>query len=304
MGKRFKKAALFTALAFVLSWSFIYLYFALGGQWVLPQALLIGVIYMYMPAAAAIIVQKGVFRQPVLKGLNVRLQWNRWFAAAWLLPIALALLLIPVALLIPGVEFSPDMGGLLERLEGILSPQELAEMEEQLEAFPVHLFWISLAQAIVFGITVNAAAAFGEELGWRGLLQNELLPLGFWQASLIIGVIWGLWHAPLILQGHNYPDNPQWGVLMMIVFTTLITPLFTYITCKAKSVIAASIFHGSVNAGTGLSLIVLSGSDLIVGFTGAAGFLVLIACNAGMIVYDRRQEQPLLQGAAAPNRPE
>ena len=43
-----------------------------------------------------------------------------------------------------------------------------------MEAFPVPPFWIAIAQALIAGIIINALAGFGDELGWRGLMLNEL----------------------------------------------------------------------------------------------------------------------------------
>ncbi len=140
----------------------------------------------------------------------------------------------------------------------------------------------------VAGITINAIAGFGEELGWRGFLQRELGYLGFWKSSILIGLIWGIWHAPIILQGHNYPEHPQAGVLMMIIFTLLLSPIFSYIRLKAKSVIAAAVIHGSLNATVGLPLMVIKGgNDLIVGVTGLAGFIALALSNLALFIYDR-----------------
>src|SRR5436305_814196 len=58
--------------------------------------------------------------------------------------------------------------------------------------------------------------AFGEQWGWRGYLLPRLLPLGQWPALLLSGAIWGLWHAPVILLGYNYPQHPILGVLVMV----------------------------------------------------------------------------------------
>jgi membrane protease YdiL (CAAX protease family) len=93
-------------------------------------------------------------------------------------------------------------------LESTLSPEQIEEIKAQAAAFPVHPLWIAVLQALIAGVTINAVSGFGEELGWRGFLQRELVHLGFWKSSICVGLIWGLWHAPLILQGHNHPSHP------------------------------------------------------------------------------------------------
>jgi len=119
-------------------------------------------------------------------------------------------------------------------------------------------------------------------------LQKELGYRGFWRSSIFIGVIWGVWHAPIILQGHNYPEHPVIGVFMMIVWTILLAPIFSYVRLRAKSVIAAAIIHGSLNGTFGLSIMVVKGgNDLLIGVTGIAGFIVLLFVNIGLFIYDR-----------------
>ena len=81
------------------------------------------------------------------------------------------------------------------------------------------VFLAAVVQGTVAGFTVNLPFAFGEELGWRGLLLTETRRLGLLKSTLLIGAIWGIWHAPIVVQGHNYPDHPIAGVLMMIAFT-------------------------------------------------------------------------------------
>lgn len=282
-----KKIFLFITLTFLLSWLLVFIYFALGGQWIMPGSLIISTVYMFIPLIVTILVQKGIYKKDIKKSLDISFRVNRWFLVAWFLPILLAFLTLGISLLLPGVEFSPDMGGFFTRFESSLSPEQLALMKQQTENFPVHPFWIGLFQALLAGVTINAIAGFGEELGWRGFLQKELHYLGFWKSSLFIGLIWGIWHAPLILQGHNYPEHPQIGVLMMIVFTLLLSPIFSYVRLKSKSVIAAAIIHGSLNATFGLPLLVIKGgNDLIIGLTGLAGFIVLTLANGAIYIYE------------------
>jgi membrane protease YdiL (CAAX protease family) len=284
-----KKIALFVVLAYLLGYALVPLYFALGGTKALPWSLVLGIAYMFFPLLVAVVVQKLVYHAPLRGPLRIYFRPNRWFVVAWLLPPMIALAAFGVSLLFPGVTFSPDMAGMFERFRGLMTPEQLEEMERQAKTLPIHPLWLALLQGLVAGPSVNAVAAFGEEAGWRGLMLRELEALGLWRASAIIGVVWGFWHAPLIVQGHNYPEHPWAGVFMMTVMTVLLSPLLVYLTLRSGSVIAAAIFHGTLNATAGLAIIVVKGgNDLILGESGLAGFVVLLLANVGLFVFDRR----------------
>jgi len=297
MGVNIRKLLLFIGLTFGLSYTLVGVFLALGGRWNTPGAVIIGVVYMFMPMTSAILVGRLIFGEPTAELLGISWRFNRWFLLAWLLPPIYAIVTLGASLLLPGVRFSPEMAGLFERFRDVLPPEKLQQMESQAKEFPIHPFWIGLLQGLVAGITINAVAAFGEESGWRGFLQRELGPPGFWRSSLLIGLIWGIWHAPLVLQGHNYPQHPVAGVFMMTLFTLLLSPIFSYVRLRAGSVIAAAIIHGSLNATGGLSIMVVEGgSDLTVGITGAAGLMVLAAVDLCIFLHMR------LSGAAVEMR--
>jgi membrane protease YdiL (CAAX protease family) len=281
------KAIVFVGLTVAASWLMVGLYLACGGTWTLPGSMALSIIYMFVPMTVAIIVQKLLFKSSV-RELGISLRPNRWFLAAWLLPPAVAVVAIPVSLFVPGASFTTDPMALLERFQGVFTQAQIEQMQAQTQSLPVHPFWLGLLQGLIAGITVNAVAAFGEELGWRGLLQKELAWLGFWRSSLLIGLIWGIWHAPIILQGHNYPQHPWAGVGMMTVFCILLSPVMSYITLRANSVIAAAVFHGTLNGTSGLALMVVhGGDDLTVGVTGLAGLIVLAVVNLGLLLVTR-----------------
>ena len=287
-----RKAALFLAITFGLSWGLAGIYYALGGRLTSPYAIIMLLLYMYTPALSAIIVQKAIYKEPVMGPLKVSFRWNRWFLVAWLLPLVIALAAMRVSLLFPGVEFSWGMEGLYERLATSFPPDQIAQMKEQAALLPVHPFWLAMIQGLIAGITVNAFFGFGEELGWRGLLQDQLSFLGFWRSSLLIGLIWGVWHTPVIIQGYNYPASPLIGAFLMITWTLLLSPLFSYVRLRSGSVVAAAIVHGSLNGTIGLSFMLLKGgNELIVGGMGLAGFIVLFAANLGLWFYDRTYEK-------------
>jgi len=130
----------------------------------------------------------------------------------------------------------------------------------------VSLWPIAIAQlgvALVIGPILNAIPVFGEEWGWRGYLLPQLLSLGQWPALIISGVIWGLWHAPIILLGYNYPTNPALGVVMMTAFCVLVGIILGWTRLATGSVWPAVIGHGSINAfGGAIALFVREGATV------------------------------------------
>ena len=288
MSLRTKKILLFILLTFLIDWSMVYFYITLGGKVDGLGIMLLGMAYMFVPMIVTIFLQKFIFKQPVAGPMGISFKVNRWFFVAWFLPPIIAFAVMGVSLLVPGVTFTPDMSGFIDSLASALNPQQIEQAREQLAAMPVHPVWLVVILALISGTTTNAILGFGEELGWRGFLIKELSIMGFWKSSALIGFIWGVWHAPLILLGLNYPQNPQLGVLLMTAWTMLLAPLFSYIRIKSRSVIAASIFHGTINAVPGLAIILISGgNDLTVGITGLAGFIVFAAADILLWIYDR-----------------
>jgi uncharacterized protein len=287
MGRRAKKILIFVGLTFLLDWSMVYIYLALGGP--VEGLMIIGMAYMLVPMIAAIIVQKAIFKEQVAKPLGISFSMNPWFFVAWFLPVIIAFAAMGVSLLFPGILFTPDMSGFFNSLKGAITPEQMDQAKQQLAAMPAHPIWLGVIASLIAGTTVNAVLGFGEELGWRGLLLKELNFMGFWKSSALIGFIWGIWHAPLVLYaGLNYPEHPQMGVLIMVAWVIAISPLLSYIRIKAHSVIAASIFHGTLNAVPALAIILISGGDdLTVGITGLAGFIVFIILDIMVFVYDR-----------------
>jgi membrane protease YdiL (CAAX protease family) len=288
MSIRTKKILLFTGLTFLIDWSLVGLYLALGGKTDSAGMALLAVFYMFVPMLAAIMVRKRIFRQPLAGPLGISFKVNRWFFVAWFLPPVIAFVTMGISLLMPGVTFTPDMSGFFNSLSGALTPEQMEQVRQQLAAMPAHPIWFIVIIALIAGTTVNAVAGFGEELGWRGFLVKELSFMGFWKSSALIGLIWGLWHAPLVLLGLNYPHHPQLGILIMTGWTIVMAPVFSYIRLKAKSVIAAAIFHGTINAVPGLAIVLLTGGDeLTVGITGLAGFIAFVIVNLSLLIFDR-----------------
>lgn len=93
---------------------------------------------------------------------------------------------------------------------------------------------------------------FGEEFGWRAYLTPKLETLFPMPVALVLsGILWGLWHAPLTVQGHNfgmdYIGFPFLGILLMCTLCTAMSAILTLITKRTNSVLPAAILHGINN---------------------------------------------------------
>lgn len=286
--RRINRTTLFLILTFVISFSLAGIYKLIGGDYNDKIGFtVLGTIYMFIPTISVIIVKKFIHHENLTTDLLISFKINRWFFVSWLLMPAIIFFSLGISLLFPDVTYNPEMSGMMKRFEHLMTPEQIAEMNNSLETLPVNPILLILILGLIAGATVNAIAGFGEELGWRGFLLKEFKEMSFFKASIIIGFIWGIWHAPLILMGHNYPQHPQTGVFMMIVLCILLSPIFLYVTIKTKSVIAAAILHGTMNATAGISIMLADGgNDLTVGIAGLAGFIALTVFIIGLFIFD------------------
>ena len=288
---RAKKVIVFLALAYGFAWTIGFGFFALGGKVNSGVFVAMAVLYMFTPALAAIVTQKIVWKEP-WRDLGFQTPRLRWVIVAWWGPVLLVVIALGASLLVPGVTLATGLDGLLAALVDKMPAAKIAEARQQMEhtflAKPGMLILISFAQVLVAGPTINAGAALGEELGWRGLMFHELSPLGFWRSSFLIGLFWGLWHFPIIVNGYNYPGHPVAGPLMMTLLTILLSPLIGYVRVRAESVFAAAVFHGSFNAAATLVVFLSGGSVLLIGITGLVGLLTLLSADVILWLHLRR----------------
>ena len=106
---------------------------------------------------------------------------------------------------------------------------------------------LALLQSVLLAPILAIVIAFGEEYGWRGYLQSELFKLGRVRGVLLLGVIWGAWHWPLILMGYNYPGHPLLGLLLMALYTTGLAVALGYAVLKSGSVLLSAYLHALNN---------------------------------------------------------
>jgi membrane protease YdiL (CAAX protease family) len=142
-------------------------------------------------------------------------------------------------------------------------------------------------QTVVLYPFLAIVIAFGEEYGWRGYLQSELLKLGRMRGVLLIGVIWGVWHWPIILMGYNYPGHPLLGILLMTLYTIGLGIVLTYAVLKSGSVLLAAFLHALNNQVVNfIAAIGFRPSDVAFSFGIGVYSLVTLAIVALLILRD------------------
>jgi hypothetical protein len=129
---------------------------------------------------------------------------------------------------------------------------------------------------LVMAPFLNGLFGFGEELGWRGYLLPKLMVLGKFRAYVLLGIVWGLWHLPLILIGFTYPGQPVLGILAFMGLTTALGIYINELTLRHRSSILAGWVHGVFNSQKlGVwAMLFPTVNPLIGGFAGLVGIVV------------------------------
>ncbi len=247
---------------------------------------------MFTPLLAVIVTQL-LFKEPLLKGLGVNFKLNYWWLIGLLLIPIISLLVMGASLLVPGSYLSMEQ--VMETSQAVLaskglSPEQAHDLTQRsLGALGIWgLIGTTLVNGLLAGVTINAVLAFGEEIAWRGFLVKVLSGKKLVLAAILIGVVWGAWHFPLILNGHNYPNHPVIGVFMMILMCISMTPILLYFRLKSGSVIVPSIMHGTLNAMIpNITLLVMPANELLIGGVGLAGIIVYLLASAFIFLYDK-----------------
>ena len=257
----------------------LYFLFAFGMAWLLQvyasllllrdgnaaayQLLL--VVSMFCPLVSVLLVQKFWLHQPTGISWRPRLKGNgRYLLAAWFGPAVFTVLaavlyfaVFPHRLDLSGSWLAAAYGGEMDAqtLRRELGVSNLSYMLE------TGLFAVTLAPVI------NMFAALGEEAGWRGYMMPRLKErLGLLNGRLLGGVIWGVWHWPLMLlvgyeYGTNYLGAPVLGLFVWCIVCFALNTLLDWLYEKTGCIWAPSIAHGAFNAVAALFVVLTNPAD-------------------------------------------
>lgn len=245
-------------------------------------------VMMFMPAVAALVVNKWISPRPkLLRSLGITnpggiKKWWPYVLIAWLGPPLVMVFALLVGYLL-GV-YQADWTG----FSGLAEQAGPTVLGSAPQTPPGMLALIQIA--MVFGLGwLQIIPALGEELGWRGYLTQALLPLGQPGAFLTAGVLWGLWHVPVLILGYNYPTLPiVVAVIMMVCFCTLVGTLLGWLRLVSRSVWPSTIAHGFLNAAAGLGTVFSMAGHPVdnasVGLLGWTGWMVLVLLTLVLVM--------------------
>lgn len=263
-----RRIILFLVFAFGIAWAFGLWVYLTGGILNSPELLqgtgitlavaLIALGYMWAPALANILTR--IITKEGWKDAGLRPQlvkgWPAWIAA-WLLPTILTFLGAMIYYFVFPGQFDSSLG--------VLGQMVAAAETQTGQAIPLSLWMLALIQlgvGVVIAPIINSLFTFGEEFGWRGYLQPKLMALGYRKALLLTGVIWGVWHWPVIAMGHNfgfgYWGEPWTGFLVMTWFTVTAGIIIGWLTLRGGSVWPAVLAHAATNGIAGAGIIFLA----------------------------------------------
>ena len=248
-----KRILIYIGSTFILTWIYclMLIYPMMNGETlsgvpaVMTQLLVAAA--MFFPAIGVLITRiitkegfQNAWVRPNIKG-NIKNYLLAYFG-----PAVLTVLGAMIYFVIFKGTFDPDCGYMKLTLEAAGTPAETIPMPLST------LMIIQALQGIFLGPIMNFVTCFGEEWGWRGYLLPKLSQkFSVVPTLLISGIIWGLWHAPLTIVGHNYGVGyvgfPFTGIMAMCLFCTVMGVFLSYVSLKTQSCIPAVLGHGAIN---------------------------------------------------------
>ena len=249
-----KRVGIFIAFAFGITWVVALVLYLTGGLVANTYTLImLSVGYMGAPACAHILTRlvtregwQGLYLRP-----NFKQGWSYWLIC-WVAPVLFAFGGMAVFFALFPQYYDPAFSTVQKLMAGNaqLAGQPIPKFN------PVLIIVGQTLTALLISPIINAIPILGEEFGWRAYLQPKLMPLGGRKTMLLMGLIWGLWHAPLIAMGHNYgtvyPGAPWLGILATVWIMFILGTFLGWATLRAGSVWPAVIGHGAFNGVAGI----------------------------------------------------
>lgn len=257
-----KRVWIYIAFAFGIAWLVALALYLTGGLTPTPVTLIaLGGGYMLAPALAHIFTR--LVTREGWQGLYLRTNFKqgwRYWLICWIAPVLFTFLGMGLFFALFPQYYDPTFSAVTKLME-----QSAAATGQTPPAIDPWVIILSQTLTAVFiAPIINAIPILGEEFGWRAYLQPKLMPLGGRKTMVVMGLVWGLWHAPIVAMGHNYginyPGAPWAGILMTVWVMFILGTFLGWATLRGGSVWPAVIGHGAFNGIAGIYVFFTQGA--------------------------------------------
>jgi len=225
-----KKVVTYLVLTFTLSSVFYYLILSAG------SATGSGRIYVYSlmwcPGISALLTR--LLYQRNLRGFGWGWGQTRYQVTSYAIPLL-------VCIVVYGIVWLSGIGG--------FSGSQMTDGFAEWYGFGAGSFSRTIFLLLTYGFLRALLFAFGEEVGWRGLLVPELMKFkSFTTTAILSGTIWAFWHYPILFFSDYNSGMPL--LYAGICFTAIVIGCsftLTWLRLKSASLWTAAILHASHN---------------------------------------------------------
>jgi uncharacterized protein len=214
----------FVILTFVASWSIELIMIKGGGI----NDIGLDFLLMWTPGLVGLVLSFYYFRN--FKLIGFKLGSLKYYGLAYLIPAATAILILALLILTSQGQFEVNPA-IVERKGGLANA----------------LFAI-LVKGTSVAVLIGFLSGLGEEIGWRGFLHSQMLAAKIPHPFLVTGIIWSIWHWPLILFS-NYATSsiPALSLFFFTIVTVSFSVIIGWLREKSGAVFVAGLAHGVHN---------------------------------------------------------
>ncbi|MFL1671827.1 CPBP family glutamic-type intramembrane protease [Paenibacillus dendritiformis] len=253
---------LFFALLIPLSAAGYWLTF-LNGKWI--------ILLMWAPGLASIIARLAL--REGIADISLRLGGRR------------TLRTLPIVFLLPVTVGLAAYG-----LAWVTGLAHFSSPDTYITAPPIVKFILFLLVNMTAGTLYGLAGSVGEEIGWRGYMLTRLIDARIPCPVLLSGMIWGVWHLPLLVAGRYYTGPVLLlSVIFFMISVTSFGYVMAYLRLSTGSIWPAVFLHAVWNAVTQNVFQLFTQGDSALLWTGESGLFVAFALLAAALIVSRRQ---------------
>ncbi len=290
---------LYFLFAFSLAW-LLQVYASLllirDGNAVAYQTLL--AVSMFCPLAAVLLVKKVFLHQPTGIGWKVQGK-RRYWLTAWFAPAVFTVLAAVLYFAVFPSRLDLSCSWLVTAYGGEM---DAATLRSQLGVSNVSYILQTGLFAITLAPPINMFFALGEEAGWRGYMMPCLKErFGLLNGRLLGGVIWGVWHWPIMLltgyeYGTNYLGAPVLGLVVWCVVCFALNTLLDWFYEKTGCIWVPAVAHGAFNAIASIAQVLTYPADAYYNVLGPMpigliGMLPMLAVAVGLTLRQMKRKE-------------